>query len=175
MKKIIIEGLKRDYYATEDGKIYSSYKNDFLKPHVNYKGYETVDLFISGKYKRMFVHRLILSTFCPVENMGKLQVNHIDCNKRNNNVNNLEWCTNIENQIHAIKNGLYNTEHRDYSGEKNPSAKLSEKEVLEIIDKLINKVPYSKIALEYNISKETVSAIKNKRLWKHLTKNINFN
>lgn len=52
------------------------------------------------------VHRLVLQHFKPCENMDKLQVNHIDGNKDNNCINNLEWVTDSENKFHAYNKGL---------------------------------------------------------------------
>lgn len=59
-----------------------------------------------GKRHRYSVHRLILENFKPVENMDKMQVNHIDGNKWNNKLSNLEWVTCSENNKHAHKIGL---------------------------------------------------------------------
>ena len=60
-------------------------------------------------------------------------------------------------------------------GEDNPASKLLESQVLDIINDLLNHVPYSQICKKYNCSKSTISAIKNKRNWVYLTKDINFN
>lgn len=76
-------------------------KEKILKPMENHKGYLGVEL----QDKWHFIHRIVATTF--IENPeNKPQVNHIDCDKKNNRVENLEWCTNSENQIHAYKNGL---------------------------------------------------------------------
>lgn len=58
-----------------------------------YNGKET------PKYK--FVHRMVLETFCPIKNSEELVVNHKDGNRLNNSLDNLEWCTQKENVIHA--------------------------------------------------------------------------
>lgn len=72
---------------------------------VGWHGYVWVVLCKNGKTKTHSVHRLVAIAF--IENPNKLPaVNHIDGNKENNAVYNLEWCTNHENQIHAARNGL---------------------------------------------------------------------
>ena len=92
-------------------------------------------------------------------------------NELNNNIENLEWCTNQENRIHAVKIGLA----AHLVGEDNPASKLKEEQVLDIIQDLLHHVPYSEIIRKYDCSKSTISAIKNKRNWTYLTKDINFN
>lgn len=63
-----------------------------LRPMVDRGGYLQVELWRNGKCKRLLVHRLVLMTFAPIDNMKKLEVNHKDENKKNNNLDNLEWC-----------------------------------------------------------------------------------
>lgn len=75
-----------------------------LKPSKN-KRYEEVKLYKDGGKRTFKVHRLVAMAFVPnVEN--KPQINHIDGNKNNNNAENLEWCTQSENNRHAIDNNL---------------------------------------------------------------------
>lgn len=94
----------------------------YLKPHLNHKGYYRYVL-KSGAY---FVHRLVLLTFKPNENYENLHVNHIDGNKLNNKLENLEWCTNLENSQHERLTGL-----TDNNGENNINCKYSDAEVHE--------------------------------------------
>lgn len=63
-----------------------------LRPMVIRNGYLIVTLYKNGKRKMLTVHRLVLMTFAPINNMDKLDVNHRDENKKNNNLDNLEWC-----------------------------------------------------------------------------------
>ena len=89
------------YAITEEGNVWSHKTNKFLKPAKVSKGYLCVRL--DGKTK--LVHRLIAMTLIPNKN-NKPTVNHIDGDKTNNHINNLEWCTYSENHLHAFKTGL---------------------------------------------------------------------
>lgn len=93
-----------------------------LKPNKDGKGYFCVKLYKNKKCKMKKVHRLVAQAFIDNPN-NKKQVNHIDGNKENNCVNNLEWCTCQENIKHSWKNHL----HKPLKGKDN---KLS-KEVLQ--------------------------------------------
>lgn len=76
-----------------------------LKSGKDKQSYELVALSKANKLKTFRVHRLVAQAFIPNPD-NKPQVNHIDGNKQNNNVDNLEWCTNGENGKHAWDNGL---------------------------------------------------------------------
>lgn len=92
MKKI---DYGKDYFVSEDGKVFSKKRGKIieLKPITKgHDGYEKVRLYDGGKRKDFFVHRLVAEAF--IENSNNLPIiNHIDENKSNNNVRNLEWCT----------------------------------------------------------------------------------
>lgn len=92
----------KNYLINEDGKVYSLYTNKFLNPSKSDKGY----LYVTLKgLKKFRVHRLVALMFlCNPNNLP--QINHKDGNKENNNVDNLEWCSNDYNQKHASMLGL---------------------------------------------------------------------
>lgn len=102
MKRIIINNIETDYDINEQGEIYSHKTKKFLKGTVYNTGYKMVRLTTKDGKKGYAVHRLVAETFIP--NPDNLPVvNHIDGNKLNNSVENLEWVTQSENRMHAIE------------------------------------------------------------------------
>lgn len=92
------EGL---YKVSNTGRILArSCERRFQK---NNSGYETVMLYKDGKYRRRTVHRIVAEAFIP-NPLCYSQINHIDENKENNCVSNLEWCTPSENNLKYHKN-----------------------------------------------------------------------
>ena len=146
---------KKDYIITKDGKIINKKKGNTLKPQPNGKGYLRVWI---GK-KLYFVHRLVAEEYIPNPE-NKLQVNHKDGNKLNNNVENLEWVDNKENRKHALNSGLH------LCGQKCPWSKLTEKDVIFIRE---NKtLTIEELADKFNVHRSTISGIINYRTWKQL-------
>lgn len=96
-----IKGYEGKYMATEDGQIFSVKSNKFLKLQTVSNGYLMVSLFKNGVDKYCLVHRLIGETFLPKPE-GCNVVNHLDGDKKNNNIENLEWTTQSEN-VRACK------------------------------------------------------------------------
>ena len=83
-----VKGYEGLYYITEDGRVYSSIQNKWLKTYVDHQGYPRVNLQSEKKY----IHRLVAEAFIP--NIDNLPVvNHKDENKFNYSIDNLEWCT----------------------------------------------------------------------------------
>ncbi|SMG52212.1 NUMOD4 motif-containing HNH endonuclease [Paenibacillus aquistagni] len=81
-------------------------KEKIMKSHVCRNGYEKLDLCKKGQpTKKVYVHRLVAMAFIPNPH-NKPQVNHINCDKLDNRLENLNWMTRKENIAHAIENGL---------------------------------------------------------------------
>ena len=132
-------------------------KERILKQSIK-RGYLTVGLCNSGKVKTYSVHRLVAIAFIDNPN-NKKAVNHIDGNKTNNNVDNLEWCTYSENQKHAYKTGL----HKSTTGEKSSFNKLNAIEVEDIRKNFDGN--YKKIAEKYSVSERTIKRIIKRETW----------
>ena len=121
----------------------------FLCNQLHYKGYKTLKLSKNDKSIRFKIHRLVANAFIP--NPKKYpQVNHINGIKTDNIVENLEWCTNIQNQQHAIKKGLRKLMFTDS----------------QILDIRTDKKSLNKIADKYNCSFQLISQIKNHKSYK---------
>lgn len=94
-----------NYKVNAYGEVLSVRRNIILKPYLDAWGYLVVDLFNERGRSPKRVHRLVSKTFIP-NPYNKPEVNHIDGNKRNNSVDNLEWVTRSENELHAFATGL---------------------------------------------------------------------
>jgi len=104
--------LSPTYY--KDGRV-AFFSQTILKASIDKKGYLRVFLSVNSKQYSRRIHRLVAKTF--LENPLNLpQVNHKDCIKNNNKIENLEWCTNKENMRHAFYNGIF--KNRDLKNTK---------------------------------------------------------
>jgi len=99
--------LKRNpmYAVNKEGQVYSLRRGHVLSPKRNHDGYLRIQLYSVNGCEFVSIHRLIAETFIPNPE-NKPFVNHIDGDKQNNRVSNLEWCTQKENIAHAWENGL---------------------------------------------------------------------
>lgn len=95
-----IDGFE-NYEVTSWGRVIDKRTGKPIYQENHFKGYLRVDL-INGEGRRVHkkVHRLVAEAFIP-NIFGKPQVNHIDGNKKNNSITNLEWVTNAENAAKA--------------------------------------------------------------------------
>lgn len=99
-----LNGFESKYTITSDGKIYSEYLQGYLKTFSSRGGYERVKLNYGDRSKKMMVHRLVAMTFIPNPD-NKPQVDHIDRNRMNNCIDNLQWVTPCENMQLAVQRG----------------------------------------------------------------------
>ncbi len=96
-----IKGWESLYSITQTGEVYSIRNNKFLKSRLSMDGYKRVCLCDDSKRYEFRVARLVADAF--IDNPeNKPQVNHIDYNRINDYVDNLEWCTNLENSLYSF-------------------------------------------------------------------------
>lgn len=106
-----VPGYEGLYQITTNGELYSKATNKRRKTEVSRNGYERVCLWRDGKAKHYSIHRIVALAFIP--NPDNLDmINHIDGNKLNNTVTNLEWCNASQNMRHAYANNLVSLKTR---------------------------------------------------------------
>lgn len=133
-----------NYIVYDTGIVWSNRKNKYIKPHKIGNGYIQID--INGK--PMYLHRLIATLFIPNPE-NKPQVNHIDGNPQNNDVSNLEWCTQSENNIHANRTGLRKKKRR----------KLTDNDVVWVKQLNVTGYPQRLIGIIFGVSHPTIGKI----------------
>lgn len=158
---IDIHGYENLYRVSSNGEIYSIRSNKILKPFLRGRKpdgrYFVVDLNKFGDSKTVSIHRLVAEAFIPNSNNLPC-VNHKDGNKYNNCVDNLEWCTYLDNNNHAIKTGL----KKYKSGIQNKNSKLTYDDVVEIKKCLIlgdSKYGTRPLAVKYGVDHNVIRDI----------------
>ncbi len=150
-----------NYSINIQGQVKNNTTGKLISVAVGKIGYYKVNLWSKNKYKTLYIHRILADIFLPKLN-GKTFINHIDGNKLNNNLSNLEWCNAKHNSIEAIRIGLVPL------GEKRKGSKLSNEDALTIYNLVHSGISRAVLSKMFGISKTQISQIKNKREWKHI-------
>jgi len=156
-----IKGYEGLYQISNLGNVKSLFRyKKTLKPFFR-KQYFSVNLSKNNNFKTFTVHRLVAENFI-INPENKLQVNHIDGNKLNNNIDNLEWNTAKENTNHALLLGLKKV------GCESSRSKLNKEQILEI-RKIYNPhiISLNILAEKFNVSKKTILSIIQKKTYKN--------
>ena len=162
-----IKGYEKMYQISNLGNVKSLKRkycrNDkILKQAINKKGYKICALNKNRKIKSYIVHRLIALSFIKNE-FNKPQINHKNGIKTDNRIENLEWCTNSENQLHAYKIGLSNRK-----GENHTQNKLKNSDIYKIRNLYNNNYSLIQLAQSFNTTSSNIYRIVNLKTWKHL-------
>lgn len=177
---LICFDIKTDlYYINKEGQIWSTYRNKIMSPHKSKVGYMAISLHVNDDSiidKRFKIHRLLMQTFKPIENPEEYVVNHLDGDKLNNDLENLEWTTSIKNSNHAKENGLYKVgnDHPFNKYDSNVITRLCEIMETKFYFKDIVNDLYSIYSIEIKHKRKFQSTIYNIRQgkgWKHISKN----
>lgn len=139
-------------------------KERILKPRINKYGYGSVYLFNNNIKKFYFIHTLVILAFVP-NLKGKKHVNHIDGIKLNNRADNLEWCTDSENQLHR-----YRILKKDF-GSSHPGGKLSEVDVNNIRDLIKQGLTNVDLAKKFKVTDVIISRLRNNKTYKSVEVN----
>ena len=140
-----------NYSVTTDGRVYNATTEHEIKPQSNGR-YNKVTLSFNGYQKQFLVHRMIAETFIPCNDFTK-EVNHKDGNRVNNCVDNLEWVTPSENQIHSVTTGLKKHGTDLWNG------KFTKEQVFDIIIRKYKGESCRKLGKEFGCAQTTISAI----------------
>lgn len=125
--------------------------------------YFKVTLSKDNKANQQSIHRLVAISFLGDFTEKKLEVNHIDGDKYNNKLSNLEWVTRSENHKHAFRHGL----RRVNKGEDCSWSKLNSITVLEI-RKMLCESSHKEVSKKFNVNLTTIYNIGDRRSWKHI-------
>jgi len=152
-----------NYFITEGGQVLANKTGIWKKFSFDRDGYLISSLSKNGKKKMFRLHQLVAKAFIP-NPLSKETVNHIDGNKLNNHVSNLEWNTREENNKHAYRTGL-----KDSVGAANGNSKLNEEDVFGIIELRDDGMSQESIGRMFKITQVAVSDILLGKRWSYLT------
>jgi len=156
-----IKEVNNMYSISDNGDVYANerivngrkYKSKKLKQQIGYGGYNVIQFRVNKKKLIYYVHRLVAMYFVDGYFDGAL-VNHIDCNKFNNNSNNLEWVTKSENSKH--------------SPTINSSRKYSNEDIYKIRKMKEDGLSIYRISVIYKENSGVISNIVNKKTYKEI-------
>lgn len=158
MKKII-EG-SNGYCVTSDGRVINSQNKEMkLDDSANYLRVQII--YQNGAVKKESIHRLVAKAFLP-NTENKPDVNHIDGNKFNNHVNNLEWVTKSENMVHARENNLIPVGSETYN------SKYSDEQISEACRLMQEGYRNCDVCKILDLPKNIVSQLRNGVIWNHI-------
>lgn len=140
-----------NYSIHDDGAVYNNKTMRFVKPQSNGRYYK-VTLSVNGKEHQYLIHRLVAESFIP-NPQNKPEVNHINGDRFDNRVENLEWVTASENQRHSVITNLKKHGTDLWNG------KFTKEQVLEIIRRKYNGESCRVLGRYYGVDATTISAI----------------
>jgi len=162
MKEVIING----YRVFENGVVLGK-RGDKLAWYDNGRGYLITKINWDGAWKTKALHTVVCEAFHGKRPEG-CEAAHLDGDSTNNHKDNLKWLTKTENRKQMYQDG------RDVSGINNANCKLSEGLVRTICHYLEQGFKVSDISRKMAIGRSTISQIKHKRQWVHISKDYSF-
>lgn len=144
----VVKGFE-NYLINTLGKVYSKYSNKYIKTNfIGNSGYYQVKLRINGRQVNKSLHRLLAETFIPNPNKFRT-INHINGNKLDNRLENLEWANDCYQQYHAYLTGL----------KKHTKHVLTEGEIIQVYEKYSKGQSMYSLAKEYGTRKQQIAKL----------------
>lgn len=159
-KYIYLDGKKSRYIIRSNGDVFNKEKSIVMAGGKDSDDYHIVSLSMNGKKFTKKIHRLVAEAFIPNPN-NLPEVNHLDGNKWNNNLSNLEWSNTYDNVHHACKTNLR-------------KSTLKEEDVIKICELLESGKRISGISRLMNLNSSLISRIKTKSIWREITSKYDF-
>lgn len=150
-----------NYEINELGQVKNKIKGNLLTPFKTTNGYLRIRISDKGAYQ---LHYLIALHFIDNPN-NYTEINHINGNKLDNSIENLEWSNRSLNMIHAYNKGLAKNTFKNNKGENHYNSKLKKEDIIKIKEMLKNNITQVEISRQFNVSKQTISNIKNNKNW----------
>jgi len=160
------------YIVTSEGRVWSSIRNKWLKQFIPNRKANYPEVKLNGT-KTVRVHRMVAEAFLDAV-IGSDYVNHIDGDKTNNNVSNLEWCTFSENMKHAGETGLLakNDKWKEKLRVSNygNNSKINDAAVVEIFKLYsIDKLTHTQISQIIGVDRRHIGAILSRKYWAYVS------
>lgn len=155
------------YEVSNFGRIRNIKNNRILITSLSSKkrGYPQIKMYIGSKLTAQKIHKLVMISFKSEEYFEGAVINHKDCDKLNNKLENLEWCTASENQKHAYDNNLLNIK----PGIDHNISKLNSNQVRKIRILYKSETTSMKdLSTMFNVSERCISSIVQNKSWKHV-------
>lgn len=173
----VVPGIDNIYKISTYGRIYNIKTGNYLPQNIFYRDdhYITVSIrLLNGDHVMCQIHRLLMMTFCPINNPESYDVNHKDGIKYHNWIWNLEWATHRDNSIHASINKLFVKR-----GDERLNTSVTEKEVHEVCRLISLGYSCSQIANMITLSNDAnirslYNNIMNGHCWKHISQQYDF-
>lgn len=153
--------FESNYEVSTYGRIRNVSTTQIKSQRSDRYGYRRVTLYPSGK--TYTIHRLVAEVWIPPKEEG-LQINHKDFDKTNNQLDNLEWCSVKDNCVH--RETFLDPDR--ISGEKNPMARYTSQQVLDIRAEHSTGVSYLEIARRTGVPAEPIRRIVKRESWKNI-------
>ena len=168
-RTVVLEGKETIYEVSNKGRIRHIYTKYIKTVSESKDGYLYTQLHFNNRIIRIGVHRLVAAAFLE-KPPGKNQVNHINCDKLDNTVENLEWCNNTENVRHAAKNGLL----KKFEPFHQPNQKYTEEEITKAIRLLMKGLNPLAVSRLTGIKSSTIYLISRGKRYQDLANKLGY-